>query len=209
MIATGNGNLTDLVGDAVFDTAVPTYEPLNSYDGERDTLIIIPGVTIRTTPNNSVDHQIPTANAVTYGGMFWLDYTQQNSPYIMCSSSDTGFSPINYGIAISGNLFHRVQGGPTYNVIPPREVWFHMCIVENPGRTTSKLYLDGKLVSTKTPVTPGTVASTDVLQIGQVNTATNGFVNGFGEQFFVMAAEYNDAQVHQLAENAYGHVLPL
>ncbi len=204
-----NGNMTDLAGDAVFDyTAIAypaDYDLLGSYDGLRDVKTLN-GLIGTTT---AADHRIPPATAVTYGGFFRFNYVQTATPF-----------PLYSGVAVATNYAFRINpgnggqlgvrpGGPTFGVEPTFEGWTHVMITETAGRGSATLYVNGRAVATVTKDTVGTQSAIDTFWIGSAVSITNTPTQGVAESIFVADAEYTAAQVRTLAENAFGHALPL
>ena len=210
LACTCDGAMTDLAGDAVFDADTPLFASNATYDGLRSAVRLPNGAaSIGTT--TATDHQIAIATAVTYGGMFYFNSVGQTlTPYLMVSGTTTGATNQNYAMKMGSGLFDSAPGGDTFGVEIPRACWFHAMCVENAGRSIAKLYLNGKLVATINPTSDsGALLATNDLWIGELAGTPNNSAAGLASDLFIADAEYSDAQIRTLAENAFGHGLPL
>lgn len=205
-----NGSLTDLAGDAVFDfnPGAVTFTANASYDGLRSALNL--GFNIGTTTASA--HQIPIASGITYGGMFYLDYTQTANPTPILSGQGPTAVEKNYGFKITpgnGGQYQQVPGGsPSFARDGIYEQWHHAMITEAPGRLSASLYINGKLVNTIVPGNTGTLNVLNDLWLGSEANTANTAADGFATDIFIADAEYSASQVRTLAENAFGHALP-
>lgn len=206
-----NGDMIDLAGDAVFDQnpSFVGYLANGSYDGLRDVLDL--GQWIGTT--TAAAHRVPTASAITYGLFLFTEYTQTANPFPLYSGIGTTSSTRNYGFKIdpgNGGPYEPIPGGPAFSdpAIGVYEKWVHIMITEPAGRATAKLYVNGVFRSSVTSGQPGVMSASDEFWLGSAKNQTNTFLNGYCESVFVADAEYTEAQIRQLAENAFGHVLP-
>jgi len=201
-----NGNMVDLAGDVSFAGQSLGYIANGSYDGLRDVVTLPNGGSVLISTAGTT-HRLPISSPISYGGFFKFNLIQVTVPhFIYCG--DNVDSPTNYGAAVNSNLIQRVNAGPTFNEFAPRDAWFHFCITEPANRTSSKLYINGALVSTVTSSTPGTSSGTEDFCIGTRYNRTNTSTGGQCESIFVADVELDADTVRTIAENAFGHPLP-
>jgi len=205
-----NGDMTDLAGDADFSVTGSDFETGASYDGLRDAIKLnTPG--LRTT--SGTDHQVPIASAITYGGMFFIEYDQASTPFLIASASGVLATEQNYGVRFNPGggtaAFQPVPAGQSFaNAEVARWAWMHVMVTENAGRTSQSLYVNGSLVDTLVSANIGVAAAADDFNLGSNDGVANTTCAGLATDIFVADQEYTAAQVRALAENAFGHALP-
>lgn len=205
-----NNEAVDQTGNHTVQSGV-LYTAAKSYDGLRHAALL-PGASasrIRTSVGTA--HQIATASPVSYGGMFLINAAgSDDNAMHMSSSTTTGATNQNYGMRwkISETAYQRVPGAVNMVQASALESWAHICVVENAGRTSAKLYVNGVLQDTKTPTATGQPNGTDQLWIGELAGVAGTNAGGWCSDVFVSNLELSPAQVLTFATNAFGGTPP-
>ena len=205
-----NNERVDVTGNHVIGNSV-LYTANKSYDGQR-AMALLPGTgggSIRTTSGTA--HQVPTANPVSYGGMYIINTSQTfDNAVLLSSSTTTGATNQNYGIRYTGTqtALQRVPGAVDMSYSVPFDTHVHIVVVEEAGRGSAKLYVNGVLTDTVIPADTGAVLGTNILSLGELAFSASTAANGWVSDAFVCAAELSDAEVLQFATNAFGGTPP-
>ena len=189
-------------------TATPVYVAAKTEDGNR-SMAVMPGVSNNRINTKAVGggtaHRVAKATAVSYGGMFYLDSGGTDTlPTLICSGKTVGYNGSNYlfwytkatGVLACGQNSEEFVG---YTVT--YDDWVHYAVVENAGRTSATLYINGSPVSTITR-NGGVVSSTDRFYVGELANQTNTKADGWASDIFVCNTALTDEQVATFAANA-------
>jgi hypothetical protein len=206
----GDGSATD-VGPTPFvlDLDTPVFAGAGShYNGIADVFDISTTQLLATTEGvaSGAAFQIPTANGVTIGGMFFITAAEA-TPYFIANG--TTFTNLSYALMQqSGTIKYQTAGGIwDTGVTTPADCWFHLCASSQPDRTSTKVYLNGVNIG-GTLVTVATTPHADSeLYIGNIDAPLGDFT-GQCSDIIIADVAYTDAGARALAENAFGHVLP-
>jgi len=206
-----NNENVDVTGNHTVANNV-LYTANKSYDGQRHAAELPGNSASRIFTNAGTAHQIATAAAVSYGGMFLVNAaTSDDNATHMSSSTTSGATNQNYGFRykkVNAN-YQRVPGAvDTVYAGAALEDWVHIVVVEPAGRATALWYINGIFQETTAPVATGQPNGTDEIWIGEQAGVAGTNAAGWCSDVFISNLELNAAQVLQFATNAFGGTPP-
>lgn len=175
------------------------------------------------TSSGGIVHRIATASPVSFGGMFrFVEPPQAASPYLICSAQIGGTGNHNYSMVfVAGALNLQSGGGSVRNFgwrpqsdvsvsTPLSTGWVHVIMEVEAGRTTGRLYLNGKQFGPdQTGLTVGAPGGSDALFVGGIGGVAAGELGAFLKNVFIRDSIVGASTARRLAEESFGHVLPL
>ena len=206
-----NNERVDVTGNHTIADNV-LYTANKSYDGKRYAAELPGNSSSRIFTDSGTAHQIATAAAVSYGGMFLVQAaTSDDNATHLSSSVTSGPSNQNYGFRYKKSNVHynRVPGSvDTVYGNAALEDWVHIVVVEPAGRATALWYINGIYQETTSPSTAGQPNGTDDIWIGEQAGVAGTNAAGWCSDVFISNLELNAAQVLQFATNAFGGTPP-
>lgn len=205
-----NNEQVDVTGNHTLLAAAVDFTAAKSYDGER-YMAQLPGDTpSRIIWDSGTAHRVPTATAVSFGGMYILKATQPgDNRMLMHSGVGTGAANQNYGLRWKGTAggFQSLPGAADFTYTVPTDVHFHIVMVKPAGRLSAKLYING-IEQDDIACAAGAMLATNEWQAGEAKNQTNVESNGWASDLFVCDKELSDAEVLTFATNAFGGTPP-
>lgn len=206
-----NNEQADVTGNHTIGSTI-LFTAAKSYDGLRYAAQLPGNSASRIFTTAGTAHQIATAAAVSYGGMFFIEAaTSDDNAMHLSSSTTTGASNQNYGMRYKKSTAHyqRVPGAAdTVYGGAALEGWVHLVVVEPAGRGSALWYVNGVYQETTTPAATGTPNGTDDIWIGELAGQAGTNAAGWATDVFISNLELSAAQVLQFATNAFGGTPP-
>jgi len=213
---------TDVTGNHTFGAA-GTFTASTGYNGETTFNTSAANTSIDTIAGSGTAHDIAIASPVTFGGFFKLVGSPQAvNPYLISSAVSGGAGTHNYSLVLISGSLNLQAGTPTGTLTDfawsPHEApaaavmanssgWYHIVCQLEAGRTTARLFVDGKQFGAdKTSIPAGALGGN--LFINGINGVAAGELNAFNRNLFISDTLIDAATIRSLAERSYGHGLP-
>lgn len=211
-----SGTSVDVTANHVFNAG--TFASAG-YNGES---ILDTAVGASLTASSGTAHRIPSANPVSFGGMFrFVNPPQAATPYIISSAVSGGVGNHNYSMVfVTGSLNLQTGAGTLRDfgwtpqsdpasTTPGSTGWVHIIMELDANRTSGRLYLNGKQFGAdQVGLTVGAPGGSDGLFVAGIGGAAPGELLSYCKNAFIRDSLLGATEARRLAEESFGHGLP-